>query len=115
VAQPAVVQSAVLRRLITPTVILQVEPQLENPMAEGPQPEDPMAEGLSKAKKNPVLAAGPRLQVLQVWPEVLQSVAVAKPSKAAVLPRKINRLLSGNQVLKKDQLTLISINAKVYS
>jgi len=65
-AQPPVNQSAVHRRLITPTEILQVVLQLEDPMAVEPQSENPMAEGLSKVKKNPVLAAEPRLQVLQV-------------------------------------------------
>jgi hypothetical protein len=111
-AQPAVVQLAVRRRLITPMEKLAGAPS-ENPMAEELQSENPMAEGPSKVTKNPVLAAGPRLQGLPVWPAALQSVAGAKPSKAAVSPRKINTCLSGNQVLEKDQLTLISFNAKV--
>jgi len=55
-----------------------------------------------------------RRQERPVWPAQPQPEAQPKPSKVRVQRKRIN-CLSGNQFFKKDQLTLISINAKVYS
>ena len=92
------------RLLITFTETLQVEP---------PPVGLPRAHRVLPAVRPPrerralALAAGLRRQERPAWLGALQSAAPARASRAAASARKRNKRLSGNRVLKKDDLLML--------